>query len=194
MNQQDSDQWRELARIWKAGDAAVTAADIEALHARQHLRLRVARAGELACSVLGIVAATWLGLASRFTWVGILTAAFSVASVFLVLRTRRMPVPQGCDELLESLQGSLSYLDWLAGQLRYGRILGFMAMFAVVMAASTQLMRSAGATSSALIATAAAGMAIGAALAWNMTLAWKVWRCRARLQAFRLKLVSEISA
>jgi hypothetical protein len=58
MNQQAPDQWQELARIWKTGDASIPAADIEELHARQHLRLRVARSGELACSMLGIVAAS----------------------------------------------------------------------------------------------------------------------------------------
>jgi hypothetical protein len=79
----------------------------------------------------------------------------------------------------------------LAEQLRYGRILGFVALFAVVIAASAQLMRFASATPVALLATTAAGIAIGASLAWNMTLAWQVWRRTARLQIFEVKLVTE---
>lgn len=191
MNQQAPDQWQELARIWKTGDAPVTVADVEELHARQHRRLRIARAVELACSVLGIVAALWLALVSRFLWVGVLTVVFSAASVCFVLRARRMPVPQGSADLLESLKESLAYLDWLAEQWRYGRMLGFMALFAVVMAASTQLMQLASATRSGLLATAAAGVAISTALGWNMMLAWQVRRSTARLQAFRMKLVTE---
>jgi hypothetical protein len=191
MNQQAPDQWQELARIWKTGDAPVTVADIEEVHGRQHRRLRIARGAELACSVLGVVAALWLALVSRFPWVGILTVTFSVASVYFVLRARRVPVPQGSTDLLQSLQVSLAYLDWLAEQLRYGRALGFVALFAISMAASTQLMRLASATASGLLATAAAGFAISTTLAWNMTLAWQVWRRTARLRAFRAKLVTD---
>ena len=114
-----------------------------------------------------------------------LTAVFSVASVYIVSRARRLPVPQGSADLLESLRGSLAYLDWLAEQLHCGRILGLVALFAVVVSASSQLMRVAGATPAGLLATAAAGVAISAALTWNLTLAWQVWRRSARLQAFR---------
>jgi hypothetical protein len=136
----------------------------------------------------------WLALVSRFLWVGVLTVAFSAASVYLVLRMRRMAVPQGAVDLRESLQDSLAYLDWQAEQLRYGRILGFVAMFAVVLAASTQLMHWASSKPSALLATAAAGITVSASLAWNMTLAWQAWRRTARLQEFRAKLVTDDSA
>jgi len=190
MNEQTPDQWQELARIWKTRDAVVTVADIEALHERQGRRLRVARVAELASSVLGVMAALWLALASRFLWVGILTVGFSLASICFVLRAQRRPVPQGSADLLQSLQDSLAYLDWLAMQLRYGRGFGFVALFAVVMAASAQLMRLASAPSG-LMATAAASIAISAALAWNMMLAWQVWRRTARLQAFRAKLTTD---
>jgi tetrahydromethanopterin S-methyltransferase subunit F len=57
-------------------------------------------------------------------------------------------------------------------------------MFAAVMAASTQLMHLADARRSGLLATLIAGLAIGAALAWNMVLAWQVSRSTARLRAF----------
>lgn len=191
MNQQAPDQWQQLARIWKTGDAPVTAADVEELHGRQHRRLRIARGAELACSVLGFIAALWLALVSRFLWVGILTAVFSLASVHFVLRARRRAVPPGSADLMQSLKESLGYLEWQAEQLRYGRVLGFVALFAVVMAASTQLMHWASTTPLELLATAAAGIAVSAALAWNMTLAWQVWRRSARLQAFRAKLVAE---
>lgn len=191
MNQQTPDPWQELADIWKSGDARVSAEDIEDLHGRQHRRLRIARTAELGCSVLGVAAALWLALVSRFLWVGILTVVFSAASVYFVLRARRAPVPQAAADLLESLQQSLRYLDWLAEQLRHGRVLGFVALFAVVMAASTQLMHWADASRSELLATAAAGFVISAAVVWNMVQAWQVWRRTKRLQAFRTKLILE---
>jgi hypothetical protein len=191
MNQQPPDQWQELARIWKTGDALVTVAEIEELHGRQTRRLRIARMAELGCSLLGVIASLWLGLASPFLWVGIVTAAFSVSSVYFVWRAQRMPLPQGSADLLVSLKDSLAYLGWLAEQLRYGRILGFVALFAVVMAASTQLMRLAAAAPSGLLATSVAGMAISATLAWNMRLAWQVWRRTTHMHIFRAKLLSE---
>jgi len=191
MNHQPPDPWQDLAQIWKTGNAPVTVADIEALHARQHRRMRIARTAELACSALGVAAALWLGMTSRFLWVGILTVAFSIASIWFVSRARRIPIPHGATDLLESLKVSEVYLDWSAGQLRYGRALGFVALFAVVMAASAQLMHLAGGTPSSLLATAVAGALISAALAWNMMLAWQVWRRTTRLREFRTRLVAE---
>jgi hypothetical protein len=189
MNQPTPDPWQELAQMWKTSDTPVAVADIEALHARQHRKLRVARTAELLCSALGVVAALWLALATRVHWVGIVTVIFSIASVYFVSRTRRRAVPQGTSDLLKSMQDSLAYLDWLAEQLRYGRILGFVALFAVVMSASMQLMSMASSTPSGMLATAAAGVVISAALAWNMTVAWQAWRRAVRLQAFKAKLV-----
>jgi hypothetical protein len=189
MNQPAPEPWKDLARVWQAGTAPVTRADIERLHGRQRRRLQMARAAELACTALGVMAAVWLVLGSKPRWVGLLTAAFSVASVLFVLRVRRDPDPPGSTDLLEALKLSLAYQDWLAEQLRYGRVLGFVALFAVVMAASTQLMHIKESTGSGLLATALAGVAICGSLAWNMTLAWQVWRHTARLRTFRRKLM-----
>ena len=191
MNEQDTDAWQELGRIWKTGRPPVTIADIEALHARQHRRVRIARAAAFACSVLGVMAALWLAFVSPLRWVGILTVVFSVASVSFMLRVRRVAVPQGSANLLDSLKASLTCLDWLAEQLRYGRALGFMALFAVVMVASNQLMRLAGPPRSVLFATAGAGVAVSAVLVWNMIVARQVWRRSAQLLAFRRKLLTE---
>jgi hypothetical protein len=194
MNQHSPEAWRNLARLWQTGTAPVTRADIERLHERQRWRLQVARAAELACTVLGVTAAVWLALASRFRWVGILTAVFSLASVYFVLRVRRKPDPPGSTDLIESLKNSLDYQDWLAEQLRYGRVLGFVSLFSVVMAASTQLMHMTGTAGSALLAMAIAGLAINGALAWNMSLAWQVWRRTVRLRAFKKKLMELVEA
>lgn len=188
MTQHTPGDWQDLARVWQTGSAPVTDADIARLHERQLRRLRIARAAELVCTIVGVMAALWLALATRFRWMGLLTAAFAVASVYVVLRTRRDPAPPGRTDLLATLDDSLAHHDWLAGQLRNGRVLGFVALFAVVTAASAQLMDMAGATRSGLLATAIAGTAIAAALAWNMSMAWRVWRRTARMQAFRKRL------
>ena len=184
------DPWQELAQTWRTGNVPVTVADIEALRRNQERRLRIARGAELACSALGIAAALWLGLASRFFWVGILTVVFSAASIHFALRGRRMPVAPGSVELLQSLQDSLDYHDWLSGRLRTGRVLGYVALFAVVMAASTQLMQFASAAPMELMATAVAGMAVSSTLGWNLSQAWQVWRRTRRLRSFRARLVA----
>lgn len=191
MNQPEPGDWQELGRVWTAGRAPVGSDDIVRLHEHQCRRLQTARVAEVSCTILGVAAALWLALASRFLWLGIATATFSVASLFFALRSQRQPAPRGCLDLLRSLQESLAYQDWLAEQLRHGRVLGFVALFAVVMAASTQLMHLAGATRSGLLASAAAALAISGTLAWNMTLAWQVWRRTARLRAFMKEMLSE---
>jgi hypothetical protein len=188
MNQHTPGDWQDLARVWQTGSTPVTDADIQRLHERQLRRLRITRGAELACTFVGVVAALWLALATRFRLMGLLTVAFAVASVYFVLRARREPAAPGRADVLATLDDSLAHHDWLAGQLRNGRVLGFVALFAVVTAASTQLMHMAGATRSGLLATAIAGMAIAAALAWNMSMAWRVWRRSARMRAFRKRL------
>lgn len=187
---QTPDPWQELAQTWRTGNVPVTGADIEALRRSQQRRLRIARGAEVACSVLGIVAALWLGLVSRFFWVGMLTVVFSAASIHFALRGQRMPVSPGSADLLQSLRESLEYLDWLAGQLRTGRVLGYVALFAVVMAASTQLMRFSSAAPLELLATAAAGIAVSGTLGWNLSQAWQVWKRTRRLQSFRARLMT----
>ena len=114
--------------------------------------------------------------------------------MYFVLRVRRKPDPPGSTDLIESLKNSLDYQDWLAEQLRYGRVLGFVSLFSVVMAASTQLMHMTGTAGSALLVMAIAGLAINGALAWNMSLAWQVWRRTVRLRAFKKKLMEFVEA
>lgn len=188
MNQPAPGNWPDLARVWKSDASPIAAIEIEQLHERQRRRAHVVRVAGLVCTLLGVSAALWLALESRFRWLGIVTAIFLVMSVYFLLRSRRSPDPPGSTDLLQSLQDALDYHDWLAEQLRYGRVLGFMALFAVVMAASTQLLHQPEATRSGLLATAAAATGIVAALAWNMSLAWQVWRRWVRLNAFRRRL------
>lgn len=185
MNEPAHEGWQDLAQVWQKSAVPIAGEDIEALNQRQRRWLRIARAAELVCTVVGIAAAVWLALASRLLWVGILSAACSAASLVFVLRARREPAQPGSTDLLGMLEASVAYQGWLAEQLRYGRALGFLALFVVVMAASAQLMSLAEATRSGLMATATAGLAIAAALTWNLALAWQVRRRASRLQAFR---------
>jgi len=191
MNQPRDDDWQELAKLWQSDVAPVSVADIEKLHESQRRRLGAATAAELIGTALGIVASTWLAFQSRFLWVGALAAAFAAASTFVLLRARRLPCPPPSGDLLGSLKGSLAYQDWLADQLRYGRALSFVALFAIFFAASVQLMHMATAASSHLFATAAAGAAVVAALVWNLALSWNVMRRTARLSGFMEKLEAE---
>ena len=191
MNQPPEGEWQDLSSLWQSEVTPVSTADIERLHELQRVRLRVATAAELSVALLGIVAAYWLAIVSRFLWVGVFTAATATASAVVVLRARRRPAPPVSDNLLESLKGSLAWQDWLAEQLRYGRALSFVALFAIVIAASDQLMHMAAATSSRLLAIAAAGTAVVAAVAWNMALAWNVRRRKSRLSGFIEELTAD---
>jgi uncharacterized membrane protein YedE/YeeE len=191
MNQPPDRDWQELAKLWQSDVARVSVADIENLHSQLRRRLRAATVAELTVTVLAMAAACWLGLQTRFLWMGMGVFAAAVGSVVVVLHRHRLPAPPVYSDLLESLKGSLTYQDWLAEQLRYGRVASFVALFAVVFAAAVQLMHFATATPSRLLATAAAGTAVVAALVWNVGLAWSVWRRRQRLTGFLQKLVSD---
>ena len=169
MNQPPDGDWQELAKLWQSDAAPVSVADIENLHQQQRRRLRAATAAELIATTLGIAASAWLAFQHRFLWVSVLAVAFAAASAFVVLRARRVPPPASGD-LLTSLKGSLAYQDWLGDQLRYGRALSFVALFAILIAASVQLMHVATAPSH-LFATAAAGMAVS--LRWRGTWRWR---------------------
>jgi hypothetical protein len=191
MNQPPDHDWQELAKLWQSGTAPVSVVDIENLNQRQRRRLRAATAAEFIGTALGIVASAWLAFQHRFLWVGVLAAAFAAASAFVVLRARRLPYPPVSGDLMRSLKGSLVYQDWLADQLRYGRALSFVALFAILIAASVQLMHVVTATPSRLFATGAAGAAVVAALVWNMALAWNVRRRTQRLSEFMVQLSVE---
>jgi uncharacterized membrane protein YedE/YeeE len=193
MNQPPEGEWQELSKLWQSNVAPVSVANIERLHELQRRRLRAATVAELAVTALAMAAACWLGLQTRFLWLGMGVFAAAVGSVVVVLRRHRLPGPPVYSDLLESLKGSLAYQDWLAEQLRYGRVASFVALFAIVFAAAVQMMHIATATPSRLLATAAAGMAVLAALAWNVALAWSVWRRRRRLIGFMKKLVADHS-
>lgn len=193
MNQPPEGEWQELSKLWQSNVALVSVADIERLHELQRRRLRAATVAELAVTALAMAVACWLGLQTRFLWMGMGVFAAAVGSVVVVLRRHRLPGPPVYSDLLESLKGSLAYQDWLAEQLRYGRVASFVALFAIVIAAVAQLIHIETATPSRLLATAAAGMAVVAALAWNVALAWSVWQRRRRLIGFMKKLVADHS-
>jgi hypothetical protein len=190
MNEPTQAEWQELARLWKTGIVPVAVEDIEKCHLHQRRKILAVTTVELTAAVLGVAAALWLMFVPRFHGVGIVIAAFALGSSFVVMRTRRVPVPQGHADLRESLKSSLNYQDWMAEQLRYGRALSFVALFAITIAASVQLLNFASATRPGLSATAVAALAVCAALARNVTLTWQVARHTKRLQSFSEKLAA----
>jgi flagellar motor component MotA len=111
MTMNASEEWKDLARVWQTDATSITGAEIQELHQRHRRRLHIARVAELACTALGVIAALWLALASRLPGVGIVTAVFSIASAYFVVRTRREPAPMGSTNVLEAIKDSLAYQD-----------------------------------------------------------------------------------
>lgn len=188
MNREPAGGWQEMVTLWQSEAAPVTLADIEACHGRQRHRVLATTVAELIGAGLGIAAALWLVLVPQMRWVGILVASCSFISSVVMVRARRVAAPSGAVDLKESLKASVIFQDWLAEQLRYGRALSFVALFAIVMAASVQLLHLRSASTPALLATAVAGAAVSAVLVGNLVLTWQVRRRVAQLKSFAEEL------
>ncbi len=139
MNEKLASDWNDLAKLWQAEAAAVSVDDIDA-HLKRHRRhMRMVTLAELAGVGLGVVAAGWLALVLPYRWLGLVVAVFVLVFAVVVVRMRRELPPSGSVDVLQSLKDSLVREDWIAEQLRFGRALSFVALFAILMATGSQL-------------------------------------------------------
>jgi hypothetical protein len=184
----DSD-WSDLAKLWQADGAAVSMDDIE-----HHMRReQVQMFGVLAAEVLGLVAGTsaaaWLVFFTPSLWLGLITAVFGGVSAFVAIRLRhRQPTPSGAVDFLQSLKESIVREDWIEEQLRFGRALSFVALFAVIIATSTQLQRFHAISVLGLGAATVSCVYVIGVVVWNLVLTRRSRRRRARLQYFNDRL------
>jgi hypothetical protein len=174
------DDWDELARMWQADAAGVSLADIDEHLRRERRQMRGVTAAEMTGLAAGIVAAAmtvYLG----HVWLGVVIMLFGGASAWTTLRMRREAAPPGTAGLLQSLKDSIDREDWMAGQLRLGRALSFVALFAIVLATSVQLLRLKAFSITGLWAAGVGCCVVLGALAWNLVLTVRSRRRRARL-------------
>jgi len=188
MNEKIASDWNDLAKLWQAEAAAVSVDDIDA-HLRRHRRqMRLVTLAELAGVGLGVAAAGWLAIFLPYRWLGVVVAIFALVSATVVVRTRRELAPSGSVDLLQSLKDSLDREDWIAEQLRFGRALSFVALFAIVMATASQLRHASLTSSVTLIAGAVAAVCVLAALVWNLVLVRRANTRRKRLEYLKDRL------
>ena len=112
-------------------------------------------------------------------------AVFALVSAVVIVRMRREPAPSGSVDVLQSLKDSLDREDWIAEQLRFGRALSFVALFAIVMATASQLRHVSSTSTLALMAGGVAAACVIAALVWNLMLVRRS-RTRRRRQAVEI--------
>ena len=181
MNEQ-TDDWNDLAKMWQADAARVSTQEIDA-HLRREKRLMAkVAAAELLGLCAGIVAAACVLFFTPHTGTGVAIVLFGGGSAWLTLRLRREFAPPVSLDLLQSLKESIAREDWLSEQLRFGRALSFVALFAIVMAIALQLLRTK-AFSAVVLAAAGIGCAVVLmALAWNLLLTSRSRRRRQRLR------------
>jgi hypothetical protein len=182
MNTPLPEDWSDLAKMWQADAAGVSLADIDAHLQREKRQMAGVAAAEYAGLGLGVIAAIWVVTQAHF-WLGVVIAVFGGASAWLALRLRRTGRPEpGSLDLLQSLKDSIEREDWIAEQLRFGRVLSFVALFAIVQAASAQLFRLGAFSASALTAAGIGCALVLAALGWNLVLTMRSRRRRTRLR------------
>jgi hypothetical protein len=182
MNEKPASDWSDLARLWQAEAAAVSIEDIDA-HLKRHRRhMRVATFAELAGACLGVAAAGWLAFFTTYRGLGLVVGAFALISATVIVRMRREPAASGSVDLLQSLKDSMDREDWIAEQLRFGRALSFVALFAIVSATGSQLRDAGSGAAFAMTAGGIAAACVLAALAWNVVLLRRSHARRRRLE------------
>jgi len=188
MNEKLASDWNDLAKLWQAEAAAVSIDDIEAHLTRHRRHMRLATVAELGGMCLGVAAAGWLAFFTTYRVLGLVVAAFALISAAAVVRMRREPPATGSVDLLQSLKDSIDREDWVAEQLRFGRALSFVALFAIVSATGSQLRDSRSALELALIAGGVAAACVLVALAWNTVLLRRSHARRHRLEYLKDRL------
>jgi tetrahydromethanopterin S-methyltransferase subunit F len=181
MNTPLPDEWSDLARMWQADAASISLQEVDRHLEREKRQMAGVHAAECAGLGAGIIAAICVVALTHF-WMGVVIVLFGGTSAWLTLRMRRTgPVP-GSRDLLQSLKDSIEREDWIAEQLRFGRVLSFVALFAIVQATSVQLFRLKAFSTAALLAAGIGSAVVLGTLAWNLWLTARSRRRRTRLQ------------
>jgi hypothetical protein len=186
MNEPLTNDWQDLSTLWQADAAAVQIEEIDAYLASERRQLRLAAVGELTGLAIGIAASAWVAFFTPYRGVGIALALFAVGSAFMARRLRRTPAPTGSAALARSLKDSIEREDWITAQLRFGRALSFVALFALVFATAAQLRFVRPLELGGVWAATAGTVFVLAVLAWNLVLTR-----RARVRRERLEYLSE---
>lgn len=175
------EDWQDLATLWQADAAGVSLQEVDEHLRREKRQIAGVAVAEFAGLGAGLVAAV-LVIALSHRWLGAVMIVFGGASAWLALRLRRAARTQGSGDLLQSLKESIDREDWIAEQLRLGRVLSFVALFAIVQATSAQLFRLKAFSAPLLTAAGIGCVAVMGALAWNLWLTSRSKRRRARLK------------
>lgn len=182
-----NDDWNDLARMWQADAARVSLEEIDAHLRREKRQMAGVTVAELAGLAVGVIAALCVVFFTH-TWLGLVIILFGGASAWITLRLRRANPAPGSRDLLQSLKDSIEREDWIAEQLRFGRVLSFVALFAIVLATSVQLFRLKAFSSTGLISAGIGAAVVLGALAWNLWLTLRSQRRRTRLQYLEARL------
>ncbi|HEV7608234.1 MAG TPA: hypothetical protein VGO61_12905 [Steroidobacteraceae bacterium] len=182
MNEMPATDWNDLAKLWQADGAGISIDEIEQHVRRERLQLLGVLIAEIAGLCVAAGAASWLYFFTPFTVLGAVIAIFGGVCTLLAVRMRREPAPSGARDLLHSLKESIAREDWIDGQLRLGRALNFVALFAIVMATSMQLLHFHAISSLGLAGAAVSSVYVVGVLVWNLVLTRRTKRRRARLE------------
>lgn len=131
--------WNELARLWHAHAEGVSTLDVER-HARlQRRRMLLLAVTEAAGLALSFGAAVWIAMQTTFIALTAITTVFFALSAFLQHRMRREPESTGGHDLLRSLEHSVAREEWNLVQLRIGRAITLVTLFAIGVLAADHL-------------------------------------------------------
>jgi hypothetical protein len=177
-------KWDELARLWHAHTATVSTLDVERHAQRQRRQMLVMAAAEAACMTLSFAAAVWIAMQTTFIALSAISIVFFALSAYLQHRMRREPACSGGHDLLSSLQHSIAREDWNLAQLRIGRAVTFLTLFAIGIVTTDHLGHYSSTPAARLWALLAVTLIVLATLVLNLVLARQARLRKSRVESF----------
>lgn len=184
----ENPDWNDLAAMWRAEGAGIPIEEIESHARRERMQMSALAFAEAMGLAAACLAALWLVLQANYVVLSAIVLAMNVVTAFVAWRLRRDPEPAGGADLLSALATNVAREEWNVTQLRIGRGVNFLTLFAVLMALSTRL-RYFATTPTATFATLfAVGAIVLAVLAWNLLLTRRARERQRRLESYATRL------
>jgi hypothetical protein len=185
--------WNDLARLWRAQSASLPVGDVERQAHVQRALMHALAAAEAVVMALVFGAALWIAMQTAFVSLTAVSLVSFGGCAFLQHRLRREPGSGGEDDLLTSLESSVAREDWNLAQLRLGRAVNFLTLFAIGLLTVDRLANLATTPVSRMWGLASVAALVLVVLGGNLLLTRVTGLRRMRLASFALQMRAEFA-
>jgi hypothetical protein len=150
--------------------------------------MRAVAAAELVGMALSFFSALWIAMQTTMVTLTAISVVFFALSAFLHHRMRREPANAGGHDLLSSLEHDMAREDWNLAQLRVGRVITVLTLFAIGIMTADHLRHLATTPPERVWALVAVALVVVLLLVTNIWLARQAKARRSRMQAYSEQL------